>query len=641
MSDRILSPWRQQLEQAANAGPDAGNANAGNDDAAVYDADEWNLDVAVDPSANSDNGGNHSPETVDDAPTKKDATDEEVERIDLAPISFKKPRSSRRSSMDAIRMTAILQSNKLSGKKYPKPEPEPEFYGDEDDVAATIPNFGVGLAATTNVLRPQAHQQAVMLNGKEITLSIRPQATGAEFVPVKRYSADTRHKLKPEALEIFWRSATGHVLAKNNKFEVVTIKKEDENLLLFVKNLQTQMKLVKAHCYAHDMSEVFTIVVPDDVFNSPHVGKQTFDLFRDYATLHPAIIANSNTWYNNWVKCAAVRQNLQITFEMLKNNTETNLWSKAFEDHEEFDPIQQGGPLVLYFILKRILDVSETSIRYLVKRVRAIKLSSIPGENVEDVVSIVKSTYKVLKQCSTDVRNHVPDDFPELVLQVFQTSSTPNFNSIFAKEVLDARSLADKTGGLAKFPSVSQTCTLALNSYRRMTGPGDGYDWVKPSQQGSAFFSGMKTCQRVLDPSKPPCFNCGENGCTPSTCDKPLDQDKIDKAKAAHQKKKDAKKESNRNRSQKKNRPRPTNKKDEHGRPLMRNKNGAFVVDQKKHKAALNAKSTSAEELDKKLAEMETQAKEADDRVSAGEPVPSSFTANAADIRAMVAALRR
>ena len=108
-----------------------------------------------------------------------------------------------------------------------------------------------------------------------------------------------------------------------------------------------------------------TIVVPHDLMRTSTIDPVTHNIFDDYATLHPAMIGMSNAWYNNWVVSKELRDDLKITFEALKNNVESNLWSKALEDHEEFSPIQQGGPLMLYFVLKRILDVSESSIDYL------------------------------------------------------------------------------------------------------------------------------------------------------------------------------------------------------------------------------------------------------------------------------------
>ena len=109
------------------------------------------------------------------------------------------------------------------------------------------------------------------------------------------------------------------------------------------------------------------------------------------------------------------------------------------------------------------------------------------GENIDEVMSLTKSAHKVLQQASTEVCNYVPDDFHEIVLKVFQTSSQPQFNAVFVFEESQACHHADKRGGVAKCPSVTATCTLALNTYWRMTGPGDECVWCQAPPQGAAF----------------------------------------------------------------------------------------------------------------------------------------------------------
>ena len=60
---------------------------------------------------------------------------------------------------------------------------------------------------------------------------------------------------------------------------------------------------------------------------------------------------------------------------------------------------------------------------YLVKRIKAMKLSDFKGKNVDKAVSTIKSVTSCSRQCLTDVRNYVPNDLPEIVLKIFQTSS--------------------------------------------------------------------------------------------------------------------------------------------------------------------------------------------------------------------------
>jgi hypothetical protein len=497
------------------------------------------------------------------------------------------------------------------------------------------------------------------VGGVTIKVSSKPLTGPSTFAATKRYIRSERHKLSAEALDIFWKSATGHVLPKNNKLEAMTIKQSDDKLLFYVKNLNTQLKALEAHCYSHDLSEAFTIVVPLDVTNEATIETETYNLFRDYATLHPAMIANSNVWLNTWPQDTAIHQNLQITFEFIRSNTDPALWAKALEDHDEFLPVQQGGSLILYFVLKRLLDVGESSLDFLRKRVRAIKLTDLPGENVEDAVSLIKSTVKVLLQCSTDIRNHLPDDFPETVLKVFQTSSSPAFNQVFAFEESTARHEADKFGGVAHYPTVTQTCTLALNTYKRFTGPGDEYTWVKAPQQGSAFSYSDRAKPSGAGPSPlRKCFNCGKPNCIPSTCSEPFDADRIKKNSELYRARNPSSDRRQGNgKGKQRNASKSSKDKDEKGRPVTLNKNGVYVVDQRKFKAlSIQADVPKGPSLDKAAIEqkmlcLEETAKklEATASTSSNDPASSStdedavrtpavFTADVQDLRKLLQA---
>ncbi|MGL5936996.1 MAG: hypothetical protein ACRCZI_15400, partial [Cetobacterium sp.] len=84
------------------------------------------------------------------------------------------------------------------------------------------------------------------------------------------------------------------------------------------------------------------------------------------------------------------------------------------------------------------------------------------------------------------------------------------------------------------------------------------------------------------------CFNCGKAGCIPSTCDKPRDEERIKRAAEAYKKNLAKSGNTPQKASDGNSRPRRRGKveKDDLGRPMMKNKHGALVVDQKKLKAS-------------------------------------------------------
>ena len=564
--------------------------------------------------------------------------------VELASPAPVRSRNRRDSELFRITSHAITQNNRFGGKKYQPPRLTSRHLtfpenNEEDDLDSIL----------SGVDAPQK----ITINGIDVPLVSRP--SDGPFVPPKRWNSVTRRSLDAETLDLFWRSAGGYVLPKSNKIESLGYKLEEDKLVFYVKNLQTQLQTLRDHCYTHDILEVFTIVVPEDANTTSRISERTYDLFTDHAKLHPTVVANSNAWYNLWVRSPAVRENLLITLDLVRNNVDPKLWSQAFEDHNEFTPVQRGGPLVLFFVLKRALDVSETSMQYLLTRVKALKISSLPGENVDEAVSLIKSVYTALKQCSTDVRNFVPDDFPETVLKVFQTTSVPAFNKVFEDEESQARRAADKYSGMAQYPSVSTTCTLAVNVYRRMSSPGDDYRWVAPTKQGSAFSATSNGNDKALPRL---CFNCGKPNCKPSICKEPIDRERIKRASAERARRlgKDPNQSSGGGRTPK------TPKKDDYGRPLKKNKNGVFVVDQRALKEQGGTKLPKGTQ--KKLSQLEkqidalvagssssesqstdtsttTSTSASANTSSTGTPGTASFVARAHEVQSLISAIRR
>ena len=54
-----------------------------------------------------------------------------------------------------------------------------------------------------------------------------------------------------------------------------------------------------------------------------------------------------------------------------------------------------------YLILQRIQDSSEQALYMLKDQIMKLDIKKLPGEDVDHVVGLVKSTYKVLKSSST------------------------------------------------------------------------------------------------------------------------------------------------------------------------------------------------------------------------------------------------
>jgi hypothetical protein len=75
----------------------------------------------------------------------------------------------------------------------------------------------------------------------------------------------------------------------------------------------------------------------------------------------------------------------------LKNNTDEVLWNVCQSDYMQYPELGRGGPsLMLILILQKILNVTESALSALVNKIQHLKISEIPGENVDDVVAWLK-----------------------------------------------------------------------------------------------------------------------------------------------------------------------------------------------------------------------------------------------------------
>ena len=381
--------------------------------------------------------------------------EEKAFEIDLSTPSHP---PARRVTMADLRYHAMEQSNRLTsktpnGKYFPVPARDTlkTRFVDDQAQSTPIPN------------RPAQ----VVINGHCHNTTAQPLAS-LDYQPPRLWDKTKRVDLDPDVKQAFVKAATSYVLSKSNKLSVQSYTINDELKLDHIQAVDSQLKLLRDHISNFDMDDVFTIVVPKsvDVSNELIEPIQTFDLFRDYAKLHISQVANSNAWWNRWVDAPYIRENMSHTHKLFQQNTEDKLWSKSLEEYEKFTPLQQGGPLTLFILLRRIQDSSEASIDAVKTRIKNLKISSLPGEDVDTAVSLIKSSYEALKNASTESHNYVPDDFAETLLEVFQTTTVSEFNLAFKEEATKARNHADKYGGQPTWPSVDEITSLATNKYQ-------------------------------------------------------------------------------------------------------------------------------------------------------------------------------
>jgi hypothetical protein len=134
---------------------------------------------------------------------------------------------------------------------------------------------------------------------------------------------------------------------------------------------------------------------------------------------------------------------MKFTFEFLRNNTGESLFNKTLKTYEQLPIQSQGGSLMAYLILSKILMTMESVIEVMIKKISKVKVREIKGEDVEHVISMIHSTLDVLNGARDSTHHCVPNDSPKTVLQVLQTSSQPEIDKAFIEEQLMVQHKAD------------------------------------------------------------------------------------------------------------------------------------------------------------------------------------------------------
>ncbi len=229
-----------------------------------------------------------------------------------------------------------------------------------------------------------AEAGTVKIGGIEVKLATKANEVKADETPM--FKKEQRKGLSEDKRNDLFEKATKNVLTK---FDLMSMSLKDEDKLGETYNIHILLAKMKAHMVKFDMHDVFTVLDVED--DDKTIKSTTKNLFTSYPTITEKEVAKSNKWYNTWPADESFRENLQLTFQFLENNTTEQLWDKCMEAYSNYTAAEKGGPLMFLIIMKKLQVDTDMAVQYLQNSVKTLKITNFDGENVSRVVSLFQS----------------------------------------------------------------------------------------------------------------------------------------------------------------------------------------------------------------------------------------------------------
>jgi hypothetical protein len=360
----------------------------------------------------------------------------------------------------------------------------------------------------------------VVIAGFEFDYEPTPKTV--QQVPVATYSKAARATMDfKDKTELFERAS-----AKKSqpKFKMMNLQIDDPDKLDDTYNLTSAIKKMKTNHIKYDLHDVFNIVFPDAT--DPYKVVKIVDLYTDYGSITASEVAKSNRFYATMLRDphGSIHENLTVTQEYLINNTDDDLVLKINETYLSYPVEERGGPLFFKLLMDLLQNNSTEAAEYLVNVVKNLKITNFDGENILKVVSLIRGAVKRLTNLKDATgQNALPKDLPNHLLDVFQTSSVDDFNSLFKHFRLQSQ-IATFRQKKASTPTVDEILEFAETQYHLMKSTGK-WTGVHAKANETIFLSALQAATNT-GAKFTICFNCGGSHSF-KQCPKPADQARI------------------------------------------------------------------------------------------------------------------
>jgi hypothetical protein len=366
----------------------------------------------------------------------------------------------------------------------------------------------------------------VVIDGVEFDFEPAPKTL--QQIQVATYSKAARAAMDfKEKTELFERASAKKL---QSKFTMMNLKIDDPDKLDDTYNLSSAIDKMKENHVKYDLHDhVFKVVILDPL--DPYKVLKTVDLYTDYGSVEVSDVATSNRFYSTMLRDPhnAISENLKVTLEYLVNNTDENLVLKINETYLTYPVEERGGPLFFKLLMDLLQNNSAEAAEYLVNVVKNLKISNFDGENILKVVSLIRGAVKRLTNLKDATgQSALPKDLADHLLDVFQTSSVEDFNSLFKHFRLQSKIATFRSksasGGT---PTIDEILQFAETQYHLMKSTGK-WTGVASKANETMFVAALQAASSKVSPGTKftICFNCGGTHAF-RNCPKPADKSRI------------------------------------------------------------------------------------------------------------------
>jgi hypothetical protein len=370
---------------------------------------------------------------------------------------------------------------------------------------------------TSSSIQTPAADRKVVIAGFEFDYEPTPKTVQQFQVAIYTKAARATMDFKDKT-ELFERAS---VKKSQPKFTMMNLQIDDPDKLDDTYNLTSAIEKMKANHIKYDLNDVFNVVFPDDTDFFKIV--KIVDLYNDYGSIKASDVAKSNRFYATMLRDpnGSIHENLTVTQEYLINNTDDNLVLKINETYLSYPVEERGGPLFFKLLMDLLQNNSTEAAEYLVNVVKNLKITNFDGENILKVVSLIRGAVKRLTNLKDATgQTALPKDLPNHLLDVFQTLSVEDFNSLFKHFHLQSQ-IATFRQKKASTPTINEILEFAESQYHLMKSTGK-WTGVHAKANETIFLAALQAATNTGQKFTI-CFNCGGSHSF-QNCPKPADQ---------------------------------------------------------------------------------------------------------------------